>query len=110
VLSLIGLIIGAAGIGGASPNIWIFPTALLTGSAAAAGIALINSVGSTGGFFGPSIIGWMRDATGGFSGALLFLAAAMAATAIALLVLGRMMRDTIGIRTMPAAAPTTSKA
>jgi ACS family tartrate transporter-like MFS transporter len=110
VLSLIGLIIGAAGIGGASPNIWIFPTALLTGSAAAAGIALINSVGSTGGFFGPSIIGWMRDATGGFSGALLFLAAAMAATAIALLVLGRMMRDTIGIRTMPATAPTTSKA
>ena len=46
-----------------------------------------------GGFFGPTIIGWVRDATGGFSGALLVLAAAMAATAGALLVLGYSMRD-----------------
>lgn len=93
LIGLIGLTIGAAGIGGASPNIWIFPTTLLTGAAAAAGIALINSVGSTGGFFGPSIIGWVRDATGGFSGALFVLAGAMAATAVAILVLGHSMRD-----------------
>ncbi|MGH7004077.1 MAG: MFS transporter, partial [Alphaproteobacteria bacterium] len=93
LVSLIGLTIGAAGIGGASPNIWIFPSTLLTGSAAAAGIALINSVGSTGGFFGPSIIGWVRDATGGFQGSLLFLAAAMIVTAAAILVLGRSMRE-----------------
>jgi len=56
-LGVVGLTIGAAGIGGASPTIWIFPSTLLTGTAAAAGIALINSVGSTGGFFGPTIIG-----------------------------------------------------
>lgn len=93
LISLIGLTIGAAGIGGASPNIWIFPSTLLTGSAAAAGIALINSVGSTGGFFGPTIIGWVRDTTGGFQGALLFLAFAMLATAVAILVLGRSMRE-----------------
>jgi ACS family tartrate transporter-like MFS transporter len=93
LLALVGLTIGAAGIGGASPNIWIFPTTLLTGAAAAAGIALINSVGSTGGFFGPSIIGWVRDATGGFSGALLVLAGVMAATACAILILGRTMRE-----------------
>jgi ACS family tartrate transporter-like MFS transporter len=93
VLGLIGLTIGAAGIGGASPNIWIFPATLLTGTAAAAGIALINSVGSTGGFFGPSIIGWVRDATGSFEGALLFLAVAMAVTAVAILILGYSMRD-----------------
>jgi MFS transporter, ACS family, tartrate transporter len=93
LLGLIGLTIGATGIGGASPTIWIFPTTLLTGTAAAAGIALINSVGSTGGFFGPTIIGWVRDATGGFSGALLVLAAVMAATAGALVVLGYSMRD-----------------
>ncbi|CAH2603599.1 putative tartrate transporter [Rhodovastum atsumiense] len=92
VVGLIGLTIGAAGIGGASPNIWIFPTTLLTGTAAAAGIALINSVGSTGGFFGPTIIGWVRDATGGFAGSLLFLAGVMTVTAVALLVLGRSMR------------------
>jgi MFS transporter, ACS family, tartrate transporter len=93
IIGLIGLTMGAAGIGGASPNIWIFPSTLLTGTAAAAGIALINSVGSTGGFFGPSIIGWMRDATGGFEGALLCLAGAMVLTAIAILILGHMMRD-----------------
>jgi ACS family tartrate transporter-like MFS transporter len=93
VLSMIGLIIGATGIGGASPNIWIFPTTLLTGAAAAAGIALINSVGSIGGFFGPSIIGWVRDATGGFAGSLIFLAGMMALTAIAILILGHSMRD-----------------
>ena len=92
LISLVGLTIGAAGIGGASPNIWIFPSTLLTGTAAAAGIALINSVGSTGGFFGPSIIGWVRDATGGFQGSLLFLAAAMIVTALAILLLGRSMR------------------
>lgn len=93
VIGLVGLTVGAAGIGGASPNIWIFPTTLLTGTAAAAGIALINSVGSTGGFFGPTMIGWVRDATGGFAGALLVLAAAMAVTAGALLLLGHLMRD-----------------
>ncbi|HTJ56158.1 MAG TPA: MFS transporter [Devosiaceae bacterium] len=98
IIGLIGLTIGAAGIGGASPTIWIFPSTLLTGTAAAAGIALINSVGSTGGFFGPAIIGWVRDATGGFSGALVFLAAAMAVTAAAIFLLGYSMRDLMGAK------------
>lgn len=95
VLGVVGLTIGAAGIGGASPTIWIFPSTLLTGTAAAAGIAMINSVGSTGGFFGPTIIGWVRDATGGFQGALIFLAIVMAITAIAIFALGRSMREMI---------------
>ncbi|MFC7552261.1 hypothetical protein ACFQU7_08355 [Pseudoroseomonas wenyumeiae] len=104
VVGLIGLTIGAAGIGGASPNIWIFPTTLLTGAAAAAGIALINSVGSTGGFFGPTIIGWVRDATGGFSGAQLVLAGVMAVTACAILVLGRSMREMMQRPSVPLSA------
>ncbi|NTJ63271.1 MFS transporter [Agrobacterium rhizogenes] len=93
IVSVAGLTLGAAGIGGASPTIWTFPSTLLTGTAAAAGIALINSVGSTGGFFGPSIIGWVRDATGGFQGALIFLAIVMAVTASLILILGRSMRE-----------------
>jgi ACS family tartrate transporter-like MFS transporter len=56
---------------------WAIPPMLLTGSAAAAGIALINSIGNLGGFFGPSIMGWLRDLTGGFSGGLLVLAGAL---------------------------------
>jgi ACS family tartrate transporter-like MFS transporter len=97
-LGLIGLTIGAAGIGGASPGIWIFPATLLTGPAAAAAIALINSVGSTGGFFGPTIIGRVRDLTGGFEGALLFLAGVMVVTAAAILLLGRSMRELMQAR------------
>ncbi len=88
---LIGLTLGTAGIAAASPSIWALPAALLTGTASAAGLALINSAGSTGGFAGPFIIGWVRDATGSFTGSLLFLAAIMAATAMVAVLLGRHM-------------------
>jgi ACS family tartrate transporter-like MFS transporter len=108
LVGMIDLTIGAAGIGGASPTIWIFPSTLLTGTAAAAAIALINSVGSTGGFFGPTIIGWVRDATGGFQGALIFLAVAMAVTAVAILILGYSMRDIMRARQPGALSPRTS--
>jgi len=93
VVSLIGLTIGAAGLGGAVPTFWLFPTILLTRAAAAAGIALINSAGSAGGFFGPAAIGWIRELTGTFSGALVFLAIVCAISAIVTLLLGKMMRD-----------------
>ena len=88
---LIGLTLGTAGIAGASPSIWALPAALLTGTASAAGLALINSAGSTGGFAGPYVIGWVRDATGSFTGSLLFLAATMAAAAATAVMLGRHM-------------------
>ena len=91
VLGLIGLIIGTAGIAAGSPSVWVLPTALLTGTASAAGLALINSAGSTGGFAGPYIIGWVRDTTGSFSFALLFLAAVMAAAAGVAILLGARM-------------------
>jgi ACS family tartrate transporter-like MFS transporter len=57
---------------------WAMPTAFLSGTAAAAGIALINSVGNLGGFFGPYIIGLVRTYTGTFRGGLLFTGAALA--------------------------------
>jgi len=47
----------------------------LTGTAAASGIAWINSLGNLGGFFGPSIVGWIKDLTGSFAGGLYALAA-----------------------------------
>jgi MFS transporter, ACS family, tartrate transporter len=66
---------------------WTMPTGLLTGTAAAAAIALINSVGNLGGFFGPYIIGLVRTHTGSFKGGLLVIAATLAVGgAIALLV------------------------
>jgi ACS family tartrate transporter-like MFS transporter len=50
------------------------PSMMLTGTAAAAGVAWINSIGNVGGFFGPTIVGWLKDVTGSFSGGLYGLA------------------------------------
>ena len=95
VIGLLGLVIGTAGIGGGSPSVWVLPTALLTGTASAAGLALINASGSVGGFLGPFVIGWVRDATGSFAVSLLFLGGVMAATAGVVILLGRRMRDVL---------------
>lgn len=66
---------------------WATGTSLMTGVAAAAGIALINSFGNLGGFFGPYIIGQKRTSGAGFSGGMLVLAACLTlAGLIALLV------------------------
>ena len=64
VLAAIALIICAMGMYSAFPTFWSLPTGFLTGSAAAGGIALINSIGGLGGFVGPYAIGWLKDATG----------------------------------------------
>jgi MFS transporter, ACS family, tartrate transporter len=64
VLAAIALTICAMGIEAAVPTIWTLPTGFLTGSAAAGGIALINSIGNLSGFVGPYVIGWIKDATG----------------------------------------------
>jgi ACS family tartrate transporter-like MFS transporter len=53
---------------------WATATSLLSGTAAAAGIALINSFGNLGGFFGPYIIGVKRSSGGGFRGGMLIIA------------------------------------
>lgn len=92
LMRLIGLVIGSAGISASIPNVWYIPSALLSGTAGAAGLALINSVGSVGGFFGPYAIGAMRDLTGSFDSALLFLAVVVALAAIVVTLLGYQMR------------------
>ena len=64
VLAAVALTICAMGIYAALATFWTLPTGFLTGSAAAGGIALINSIGNLGGFVGPYAIGWIKDATG----------------------------------------------
>jgi MFS family permease len=61
---------------------WAIPPQLLTGAAAAAGIAFINSIGNLGGFVGPALIGALYDATGGYTGGLLALTAALVIEAL----------------------------
>jgi ACS family tartrate transporter-like MFS transporter len=66
---------------------WSIPPMVLGGTAAAAGIALINAVGNLGGFFGPSIMGWLRDVTGGYGGGFLVLASGLVVAASLVLTL-----------------------
>jgi ACS family tartrate transporter-like MFS transporter len=75
VLALAALSLAAMGIMGSWGPFWSLPPAFLSGTAAASGIALINAVGNLGGFFGPSIVGYIRNATQSFEGGLLALAA-----------------------------------
>jgi Sugar phosphate permease len=56
------------------PTYISLPGAMLSGTAAAAGIALVNSVGNLAGFFGPTVLGWLKDTTGSTDGGLYLLA------------------------------------
>jgi ACS family tartrate transporter-like MFS transporter len=66
---------------------WALVAALLEGKTAAAGIALINSVGNLGGFWGPYIIGFVRNVTGTFRGGLLVAAVTLALCGVIVLTL-----------------------
>jgi MFS transporter, ACS family, tartrate transporter len=56
---------------------WTIPVRFLTGAAAAGGLAFINSVGAIGGFCGPYLVGWLKDATNSFTAGLLGMAVVM---------------------------------
>src|SRR4030088_2427481 len=75
LLKMISLCVAGFGIFANLPVFWTLPTAFLSGPAAAAGIAVINSVGNLAGFAGPLAMGWIKDHTGSYSGGLLLLAA-----------------------------------
>ena len=75
VLAAIALIVCVMGTYAVLPTFWCLPTGLLTGSAAAGGIALINSIGNLGGFIGPYAVGWVQDATGETTFGLVLLGA-----------------------------------
>ncbi len=73
-LGLAGLAVAAAGFFGADAPFWTLPGVFLNGEAAAAGIALVNSVGNVAGFAIPYALGLLRDATGGYAAGLQLLA------------------------------------
>jgi MFS transporter, ACS family, tartrate transporter len=74
IVEMAALTLAALGIYSTLATFWSLPTAFLSGTAAAAGIALINSVGNLGGFVGPYVVGALSDATGSFYAGLLLLA------------------------------------
>ncbi len=73
-LELGALALAAAGIWGTLGPFWAMSSETLAGAGAAAGIALINSVGNLGGFLGPYLVGWVRTRTNSFTLGLIFLA------------------------------------
>jgi ACS family tartrate transporter-like MFS transporter len=89
---LLALTLVNIGISSAKPPLWSMPTLFLSGSAAAAGIATINSIGNLGGFVGPAMIGWIKDLTGSFQGGLFFVAGLLVLSVILTLVLARSQR------------------
>jgi MFS transporter, ACS family, tartrate transporter len=74
--------VAALGIYGSKPCFWPMPSQFLTGVGAAAGIALINSIGSIGGYAGPLVVGLVKDSTHSFVVGLYFLASCALASAL----------------------------
>lgn len=67
---------------------WTLPTAFLSGTSAAAGVAVINSIGNLSGFSGPCAMGWMKDRTGSYTGGLLLIAGCAAIALAIVLIFG----------------------
>ena len=79
--------VAVMGVYGAFPVFWTLPTAFLTGTAAAAGIALINSVGNLAGYFGPQVVAWLNRGGSDYGRALFALGVSMLVPAAVVLLL-----------------------
>lgn len=89
VFSLIALSVAAIGIYAALVSIWTLPSSILGGTAAAGGIALINSLANLGGFVGPYVMGWLKQSTGGYETGMAVLAAGLLTSVVLVLALAR---------------------
>ena len=98
-LALPALSLATAGILSAFPLFWTMPTSFLAGTGAAAGIALVNSIGGLAGFVSPYMVGWIRDTTQSTAPGLYVIAVSLLAGAV--LVLGFVPARMLG---KPAAA------
>lgn len=94
VLQLCALGIACIGIYSALGPFWTLPSMFLGSVGAAAGIALINSIGNAGGFLGPYLVGWIKGATGSFHLGMAALAVGLIAAAVLALLLGRVLHAT----------------
>lgn len=96
LLAMTALTLATMGIMTTLPLFWSLPTAFLTGTGAAAGIALINSVGNLAGFVSPYLVGWLRDLTATTDSGMYLLAACLLVGALLTLsVPARLVSDRI---------------
>lgn len=89
--------ITAMSIFAALPNFWTVPTQFLTGAAAAAGIALINTVGNVAGFSAGYITGWLKDWTGSYTVPMFVVGGFMLLSSILMVVLSRQGKASEGV-------------
>ncbi|HMD75852.1 MAG TPA: hypothetical protein VKG86_00620, partial [Terracidiphilus sp.] len=88
-LGLAALTLAAIAVMCGQSTFWALPTGILSGSAAAGGIAWINSVGNLAGYVSPFVIGEIRDATGSMTLALLVLSASCLMAGLVVLLVTR---------------------
>ncbi|MFI0467700.1 MFS transporter [Saccharopolyspora sp. 5N102] len=81
-LSLVAVAAASFGASGLLPVFWELPARLLTGRAAAGGIAMINSIGQLGGLVGPTLVGAVKESTGSLGPAFLLLAGVLVVAAL----------------------------
>jgi D-galactonate transporter len=86
--AMVAVTLCAVGVCCALPTFWALPSNFLAGSAAAGGIALINSLGNVSGFAAPYVTGWLRDLTGTQRAGLWTVGACMVAGALVAIALG----------------------
>lgn len=96
VATMAVITITACAIFAALPNFWTLPTQFLTGVAAAAGVALINTIGNLAGFSAPYITGAVHDWTGGYEVPMFIVGGFMLVSAILMIVLARSGRIRTG--------------
>lgn len=92
-LALAGLSLAAAGMLSATAVFWCLPTAILAGAAAAAGIALINSIGNLAGFASPFFVGWVAETTKNTTLATYVLAGVLCLQAVLVMLLPSKLVD-----------------
>jgi MFS transporter, ACS family, tartrate transporter len=86
--TMVAFSVAAFGFLGSQPVFWAIPSSLLTGAAAAGGLAMINAVGGLAGFFGPFAVGAIKDATGSYSWGMVVIAGCALVAAVIVVALG----------------------
>ncbi|GAA4739323.1 MFS transporter [Actinomycetospora chibensis] len=92
-LAVGAMVLVAAGVSTAQAAFWSIPSALLTGAGAAAGIALVNSIGNIGGAVATSLVGWLSDLTGSPASSLYTFGVVLVVGGVLVLALPRSVDD-----------------
>lgn len=103
-VSYAALIVAVCAVWAAYTVFWALPTTMFGGTAAAGGIAGINTVGILGGFVAPTIMGEVQQATGSSQGGLMTMVGLLLVSAVAIVVLPRIMKGPAPAVTEAAAA------